>query len=122
MTFSKRRGKAGQAFLETLLGITALSMISLVGVVILLQGVGTLICIKWAAENSLCIAKQASANSCSSATTLALQKYFALKKIQVSSKIVRGIIHSNIQAMIAGHAVIQGSYDLGPSEYKRVSK
>jgi hypothetical protein len=112
----------GQAFLETLLGLTALLLVSFVGVLILLQGIGTLVALKWAAQNSLCIAQQKSVMECKLLTRQGLENYFGLSHVQVNTRTTRGIIHSEVDARIAGQAIIHGVYDLGPSEYKRVAR
>jgi len=97
----------GQAFLETLISLVALVLVSLVGVLIILQGIGTLLISKWAAQNSLCVALQKNPGMCAQTTREELAKYFTFKKIIVSTKVVRGVIHSDVQGWIAGRRCYQ---------------
>lgn len=123
MIFSKALQRAtGQSFIETLLGMTALILISIVGLILLLQGLGTLLAIKWSAQNSRCIATGESIDVCRRRTRAQLENDFAFSRVNVTSRIFRGVIHSEVSAMVVGQACIHGAYDLGPSEYKRVSK
>src|SRR5437868_1433705 len=97
MTFSKARRQMGQAFLETLLGMTVLILTSFVGVVLILQGIGTLLASKWAAQNSRCIAIGREVEDCKKTCINEMESHFAFTKVRVTSRIFRGVIHSEIQ-------------------------
>ncbi len=87
--------------------------------ILLLQGLGTVILTKWSSKHAHCLAQSRPEEKCTQETEVSLEKNFAFKHIKIKSKKFHGILHSEIDAKLLSRT-IRGSYDLEPSEYKRV--
>ena len=122
MTFSSLRNEHGQGVVESLLGLVAMLLVFVAGVVIVIHGLGTLILNKYASENAHCIAQEQPSSACEKKVKLDLERTFSFKNVKVRDRLSRGIIHSEIDATLIDHALLTASYDLEPSEYKRTSK
>lgn len=109
----------GQGVFETLGVMIIMLLVLIPAVLILFQALGSVILTKWASRNSHCLAQSRTQEECIKETIHSLNEHFAFRLVNVRVKKLRGIIHSDIEAKLLGQT-IKGSYDLGPSEYKRV--
>jgi hypothetical protein len=121
MIFSDRliESKKGQAVVEFLGGTIIVLLILIPTILLLVQALGGIILTKWASKNSHCVAQSRNSSQCGFEVSHSLSQNFAFKHVNVKVKKLRGIIHSEIDAQLLSQSV-RGSYDLEPSEYKRV--
>jgi uncharacterized protein (UPF0333 family) len=119
----------GQATNEALVTLLVMLLIMVVGVVLMLHGMASVVLTKWASKTSHCLAQSRLKEDCISETTRSLKSNFTFHDVKVDVKTRRGIIHSEIQAHLLkqtlmsehnGFNIIKASYDLEPSEYKRI--
>ena len=112
----------GQSFLETLTVVSCMLIIALFLSVVLLRSFASILLTSWAAKQSRCAVVEKNPTVCAFDSKLQLQKYFSFRDVNVETKFLSGVIHSEIRARLLGQTLVSGSYDLGPSEYKRVSR
>ena len=112
----------GQSFLETLTGLSLMTILAIAGFILLLKGLGIIIATRWASVNSHCISLKNSQDFCNQKTSKFLADRFAFHNTSVKSRLVHGIIHSSVDGSLGGLTRVHGQYDLGPSEYKRTSR
>jgi uncharacterized membrane protein len=119
----------GQATNEALVTILVMLIITVAGLVLMLHGIASVVLTKWASRTSHCLAQSRLKEDCISETKRSLIENFALHDVKVEVKAKRGIIHSEIQAHLLkqtlmseynGFNLVKASYDLEPSEYKRL--
>lgn len=115
-------GNRGQAIIESTVAL-ALSFLAILATMsILIQGIGTLILKRWAHKTSVCVAKTNSPLQCKVNATYELGRYFKMRDIWIKNQTLKGeIIMTEISAHLIGPQ-IKARYDLGASEYRRVSK
>jgi hypothetical protein len=118
MTFSKPRETTAQSSLETVIALSLLTGIALSGTGLLIQRMGTLVLVKWAALQSRCVAAGQDFHSCEALTRTQLRSWFAFKDIKIKTAERQGIVHTEINAVLVGP--VRARYDMGPSEYRRV--
>lgn len=123
------KAQQGQAILETMWALVVMLLILVPGIILMIHGLGSFILTKWASSNSHCMAQSRPQDECIRETTHSLMEHFALRDIKIHTRSFRGIIHSDIEAHLLkqtlmgrhnGFTLIKGSYDLEPSEYRRV--
>jgi hypothetical protein len=117
----KELGIQAQTSLEFLVVGSAVILTFFMGLAVLFHGFSTIMAMRWAAATSRCYVAETNPSLCSLKTKQALHNHFGFHDIQIHTKIIRGIIHTDIKAKQLGQWIISGSYDLEPSEYKRVS-
>ena len=119
----------GQAVIESIGAIAVMLLVLVPGIILMLHGLGTLILTKWASRTSHCVAQSRPIAECTSETKLSLIDQFVFHNVDVRVTVTRGIIHSAIDAHLLeqtlmkdynGYTLLRGTYDLNPSEYKRV--
>ena len=123
------RRLAGQATIEAIGAVLIMMLLMVVGTLVILQAFGSLILTKWASKTSHCVAEKEDIPFCSDATKLSLTEFLGFKNVEVRVKKFRGIIHSEVEGHLFKNSLlgfkdkfdrVRGSYDLEPSEYKRV--
>jgi len=126
MIFSK---PLGQATIEAMGTTLTVFIIIVIGAALLLHGLCSLILTKWASRTSHCVAQSRPKDDCIKETTQSLVDHFAFHDVDVRVRTVRGIIHSEVEGRLLSQILIEnykynplikGSYDLEPSEYRRV--
>ena len=122
MIFFGRPPVKGQVLVEFLVGTGLMILLSVSAVLLLIGFFGKIMAVRWAQENSRCIAQTGDANRCEWLVRCKLKNRFHFKEVDVTDQILRGIIHTQIKARVIGPIKINANYDLGPGEYKRVSQ
>ncbi len=121
MIFLKPQAMRAQTSIEFLVTVISLMLVVFMGCRILLQGFATLMATRWASTHSRCLIIENDASTCENKTQYGLRKYFGFKNTTIATKQIRGIIRTEIRAQQFGFWTINASYDLEPSEYKRIS-
>ncbi|MDZ4676100.1 MAG: hypothetical protein SGI74_01215 [Oligoflexia bacterium] len=117
----KPLGIKAQSSLEFLVSAIAVILVMFMGTSVLLHGFATLMCARLASSHSRCLVTETNPLICESKTRNALKTYFGFKNIVIQTKKIRQIVRTEINAQQFSGLVIRASYDLEPSEYKRVS-
>jgi hypothetical protein len=111
----------GQVTIDAALGLGAIMVAAIGGIILLLGCLGHLLLVKWAAETSRCIAQGTPSLICGKLSAHRLGQSFAFHDVVVRSRVQNEVIHTFISGKLAGRTVA-GEYDLFPSEYKRVAR
>ena len=104
-------------------------LILIIGAALMFHGLCSLVLTKWASKTAHCVAQSRPKEECINETTKSLVDHFAIHDVKIRVWPVRGIIHSHIEGRLLSqiliddykyNPVLKGSYDLEPSEYRRV--